>query len=63
VLTSRIATPPLYPSYPNEVLVGKIGIAPHRQSGEPVNVTAFYCDGGATIRLVQRRRGTPTLTS
>ena len=56
VLTSRFATAPLYPDYPSKVLVGKIGIAPHRRSSEPVTVTASYCGDGATIRLFEPSR-------
>jgi hypothetical protein len=61
VLTSRFATAPLYPRYPDKLLPGKIGIAPRRRSGEPVTVTAFYCDNKATIRLFQPSRAHPNL--
>jgi hypothetical protein len=57
VVTSRFATAPLYPSYPDKLLLGKIGIAPHRPSDKPVTVTAFYCDDKATIRLFQPTPG------
>jgi predicted small lipoprotein YifL len=57
VLTSRFATAPLYPSYPDKLLLGKIGIAPDRRSGKPITVTAFSCDDDATIRLFQPSPG------
>jgi hypothetical protein len=57
VLTSRFATEPLYPSYPDRLLPGKIGIAPTKKIRTPITVTAFYCDDSATIRLFQPSPG------
>lgn len=61
VVTSRSAISPLYPHYPDKVLVGKIGVAPHQISGRPVTITGFYCDTNHAIRFFQPSPGHPDL--
>jgi hypothetical protein len=53
VLTSRVATDPLYPQYPDALLPEKVAIAPRQRRDAPVKITAFYCADGSVIRLFQ----------
>lgn len=46
-----MATEPLYPSYPRQLLPEKFGLMARVRPDSPVTLTAFNCSDGSIVRL------------